>query len=77
MFKRLQHRYLVVHCIAFYVANTYANIVLAVFLIRKQRFKNSNIERLYLLENTMSTKEIIIAHTVYGSYLKFLWFEES
>ena len=63
MFKLLQHRYLV-HCIAFYVATTNANIVLAVCLIQKQRFKNSNIERLYLLEKTMSTKEIIIAHTV-------------
>ena len=72
MFKRLQHRLVVVLCNAFYVANTNAKIVLAISLIRKQRFKNSNIERLYLLENTMSTKEIIIAHTVYGSYLKFL-----
>ena len=64
MFKRLQHRLLVVQCIAFDVVSTNANIVLAVFLIRKQQFKDSNIARLYLLENTMSTKEIIIVHTV-------------
>ena len=76
MFKRLQHR-TVVQCNAFDVANTNANIVLAVFLIQKQRLQNWIIERPYLLENTMSTKEIIIAHTVYGSNLKFLWFEES
>ena len=72
MFKRLQHRLVVVQFNAFAVANTSANIVLVVFLIRKQRFLNSIIERIYLIENTRSTKEIMIAQTVYGSYLNFL-----
>ena len=77
MLQRLKHRLLVVLCNAFYVENTNANIVLAAFLIRKQRFSNSIIERIYFLENRRSTKEIMIAYTVYGSYLKFLLSEES